>query len=236
MDSSLLIALISGSSLALVSSAHCVVMCGPLALSSRVRGGAGATISYFGGRIVSYTVAGAIAGSVGHALLLSPWARWAEAVLSWLLAATLLFAGLSALRTGRAPRLVALGKGPRVSLLGRVLARLADDPLLLGAATALLPCSALFSALAAAAALGSARDGALAMLAFSALTGAAIVGVAQLGGLRTRGPVFQRALGAALLVGAVVMGMRPIPMLRAGEGVPACHGGPSAPTHLPETL
>lgn len=238
MESSLLIALLSGSSLAVASSAHCVVMCGPLALTARVRGGARSVLPYLGGRLVSYTVAGSIAGSIGNALLLTPWARWMEAGLSWLLAAALLFAGISALRSGRAVSpLVSIGKGPRASFLGRALARLADDPLLLGAATALLPCGALFSALAAAAALGSAREGALAMAAFATLSGLAMAGAAQLGSLRARGPVFTRAIGAVLVVGALVMLARPIPMLRAGDRVPACHqvhtrAGANAPEAL----
>ncbi len=223
MTSALAIAALTGSSLALISAAHCAVMCGPLALGARVRSGPRIALSYFGGRFVSYTLLGALAGSAGRVLALSPWARWSEAVLSWLLALSLLRSAYE-MFGGRARRpLLRLGTGPRVEWFGRALARVAHDPLLLGAATALLPCGALYSALTAAAALGNAVHGALAMGTFALLTGASLIGVAKLSGLAQTSLWRRRALGAALLIGAGVMLYRPVPLLRAQAGVPACH-------------
>ena len=217
------LALLTGTSLALVSSAHCAVMCGPLALASRVRHGAYAGLSYFGGRLVSYTLLGALAGGAGRVLLLSPWARAAEAVFSWALAGLLVYTALSLLRGARRSTLLQLRRAPRTSRMGALLARVADDPLLLGAATALLPCAALFSALVAAAALGDSARGALAMASFAVVTGAVVIGVGQLAQLRLRLPRLRHWVGCALLVGAAIMIYRPIPMLRSGSGVPACH-------------
>ena len=198
-------------------------MCGPLALASRVRHGAYAGLSYFGGRLVSYTLLGALAGGAGHVLLLSPWARVAEAVFSWALAGLLLYTAISLLRGARPQTLVQIGRAPRTSRMGVLLARVADDPLLLGAATALLPCAALFSALVAAASLGDSARGAMAMASFAVVTGVVVLGVGQLAQLRLRMPRLRHAMGYALLFGAAVMLYRPIPMLRDDSGVPACH-------------
>lgn len=229
MTPAFVVALATGSSLGLASSAHCAVMCGPLALASKVRGGVQATLAYFVGRFVSYTVLGALAGSVGRALLLSPFARWAEALLSWLFAATLVYAAFSALRAGqqraaggeREAALVQLGNAPRANVVGRMLAHVADDPLLLGAATALLPCGALLSALTAAATLGSALAGGLSMASFATVSGVAVVGVAQLGRTGVRSLLGRRLMAGALLIGAAIMFYRPLPGLREGAP-PAC--------------
>ena len=220
-----LIALATGSGLAAASLAHCALMCGPLALASHVRAGRGASRAYFVGRLVSYTLLGAIAGSAGRVLLHSAWARWTEAMLSWSLAALLLFSALRLLRERRSQEpLIRLGARPRSSWVGRALAHVAGDPLLLGVATALLPCGALFAALAAAAAQGGPALGALSMASFAAITGLAVVGVGRFSMLRAHGPGVRRATGVALVVGAAVMASRPLPLLRAKEGaVPACH-------------
>lgn len=225
VTSSPLLAVATGSGLALASFAHCAVMCGPVAMAAHARGGRSASVTYFAGRLVSYGLLGSMVGSLGRVLFATPLARWAEALLSWLLAATLLFTAAMLLRTPRrAEMLVSLGRAPRAPLLGRVLARLADEPLLLGAATALLPCGALFAALAGAAAQGNAALGALSMLSFALVTGLVVVGVAELGALRRSGPGLRRLLALALLIGGAILVVRPLPTLRAAEGeLPACH-------------
>jgi sulfite exporter TauE/SafE len=223
-----LVPLLSGAGLALASSAHCAVMCGPIAVSTRAGHGARASAHYFVGRLTTYTVLGGLSGSVGKVLLSLPQMAWIEAALSWLLAVLLARAALLQLGFGgkAGERLMTLGKGPRSSRLGRMLARVSDEPLLLGAATALLPCGALFAALTAAAALGSAAAGALSMASFAALTGLALLGVAELGRLSSWGRNYQRPLALAMLAGAALMVWRPIAVLRAEAGgeLPACHG------------
>lgn len=229
MAPALALSVVTGCSLAIASSAHCAVMCGPLALASRVRHGNHAGLSYFAGRLVTYSLLGSLAGGAGRVLLLSPWARVAETALSWLLAVTLAYAGWSLLRGPTRQRLIKLGTAPRRSRFGQHLARFADEPLLLGAATALLPCAALFSALIAAASLGSATLGAISMMSFAVITGAVVVGVGQLARLRVPVPAGSQIVGAALLIGAVITAYRPIPMLRAEGQVPACHVVGDAP-------
>lgn len=215
----------AGASLALVSSVHCAAMCGPIALAARVRSGAHASLGYYVGRLVTYTVLGGLAGGFGRVLTLAPWARWAEAALALTLATALLHAGWALVRPARAKSagVIALGTKPRRSLAGLVLARVADDPLLLGAATALLPCGALFSALTASALLGSAGAGAIAMAAFAGITGLAVVGVAQLGALQGFDARLRRAVGVALIAGALVVGLRSSVAFSSGDAPPACH-------------
>ena len=69
----------------------------------------------------------------------------------------------------------------------------------------------------------SAPLGAVSMATFALVTGIALEGVAQLSRLVTLGAQGRRALGVALLAGALLMVLRPIPTLAAGSGAPACH-------------
>jgi sulfite exporter TauE/SafE len=199
-----------------------MVMCGPLALMVHTRGGSAASLRYLGGRLVSYTLLGFVAGSVAHALTALPFAPWLEALLSWTLALTLLANAFRSMRNTSSPRLVTLGRGPQRSLTGRALAALAHDPLLLGMATALLPCGALFAAVMAAAALGDAWLGALALATFSLLSGLSLLGVGQLARLAERRPRARWLVAAGLVLGAVIMIWRPIPALRAAGHPPSC--------------
>ena len=63
--------------LGLLGSAHCVAMCGPLALALPVRAGGGARsllvgrLGYNLGRALTYTALGAVVGAVGHGLRLA---------------------------------------------------------------------------------------------------------------------------------------------------------------------
>jgi sulfite exporter TauE/SafE len=223
------LAVLGGVSLALASSAHCAVMCGPLALATRLHNGPGARLSYFFGRLVSYSLIGVLVGSLGRVLLASVWARGVEAVLSWSLAGLLVYTALGLMRGAPRARLLQLGRGPKKSHLGALLVHVAEDPLLLGIATALLPCGVLFSAAVAAAALGSALQGGAFMGAFALVSGGVVVSVGELSTLRSLTPRLRPLLGLVLLLGAGLMIYRPLAMLRAGDGAPACHGGAAAP-------
>ncbi len=150
----------------LVTSLHCVGMCGPLACawaagsSKHFHAGAAA---YHGARIAAYATLGAAAGALGTVPL-----RWvhhgAGLVLPWML--VVIFAA------------VALGLDrwlPKPLFLSRPMARvrqriLSVPPLaragLLGAATPLLPCGPLYLMLALAMANGSALRGAEFAFAF----------------------------------------------------------------------
>ena len=226
------VAALSGAGLAGAASVHCLTMCGPLAAACQARGGKEASLHYFLGRFVSYVLLGCLAGSVGQGLLATRWSRWLEALLAWTLAAVLLHAALSSFGLFQAPKLLRLGLGPRSNWVGRMLSRVAHDPLLLGAATALLPCSALLGALLASAALGSGAEGALSMACFALLTTPALLGAAQLGRVARLGTTGKRAFGGVLIAGALITALRPLPALRA-EAEPSCPLHPSPPTEAP---
>jgi len=222
--SSLMVPLAGGAALALGFGAHCVLMCGPLAAAS-ARGGRAGSLPYAGGRLVSYTLLGSLAGGLGHVVTASRWARSLEVVVSLSLVAFLVWAGVRQLAP-RGEALITLGKAPRRSWSGRVLAHLADEPLLLGAATALLPCGALFAALSAAAALGSSLHGAILMGTFALLTGGILLGVRGLSArisARAGGPT-RGLLAAVFFAGAVLTAARPLSLLN-GDAQPACHHG-----------
>ncbi|HEX6243704.1 MAG TPA: sulfite exporter TauE/SafE family protein, partial [Polyangiales bacterium] len=96
-----------------------------------------------------------------------------------------------------------------------LLVHVADDPLLLGAATALLPCGALYSAILGAAALGTAGHGSMFMASFALVTTPALLGGAQLARLAQLGERGRRALGALLVAGALLTALRPLSTLSA---------------------
>lgn len=75
----------------LLSSVHCALMCGPLALAGCGR--QSETAGYFAGRAISYAFGGAIFGFVGHAMPLGSW--WA-----FLLGALMIAHGIALLLRG----------------------------------------------------------------------------------------------------------------------------------------
>lgn len=143
-DLSLLAALTVG----LATSTHCVVMCGPLACALRAR-----PLHYHGGRLLSYTAAGALAGAAGGGLLSFLRADGGR-VVPWILAAVLLVIGL-----GWEKRL------PQPAFLSGWLLRLRLRHTL-GFLTPLLPCGPLWLVLAAASASGEWTRGSAIMAAF----------------------------------------------------------------------
>jgi hypothetical protein len=215
-----IMAALGGVALALVSSLHCVAMCGPLAAASQARRGASAR--YLFGRFASYSVLGFLAGSIGQALLTTRWARWVEALLAWALALALLHTAVGFFGLRRPRGLLTIGRGPRRSRIGSLLLHVADDPLLLGAATALLPCAALYGAVIGSAAFGGAAYGAVFMAGFALGTTPAILGGAQLSRLAGLGERGRRLLGAVLVAGALVTALRPLSVLGAEPEPTSC--------------
>jgi sulfite exporter TauE/SafE len=165
------------------SAAHCVGMCAPFVMlvGRRYAAPAGphrpaaAQAWYHAGRLVTYTLLGAAAGSAG-AMLTS-----VGALLG--LQRTAAIVGGAALVLSAVASLVAFGPAStRVpAWLSRVIARLGSrvpgHPLLLGAVLGLLPCGLLYSAVMAAMTRGSAVAGAAALAAFTLGTVPALAGV-----------------------------------------------------------
>ena len=143
----------------LVTSLHCVGMCGPLACawavgaSKNFHSGAAA---YHGSRLIAYTTVGVIAGAVGT-LPLKWFHHGAGLVLPWML--VVIFAAVALGLDKWLPKPLFLSK-PMARVRQRILgvpplARAA----LLGAATPLLPCGPLYLMFALAMANGSALRG-----------------------------------------------------------------------------
>ncbi|MBA4138321.1 MAG: sulfite exporter TauE/SafE family protein [Opitutus sp.] len=152
----------------LVTSLHCVGMCGPLACavmpSARDRADAQTVSSvYHLSRLAGYTLLGALAGGVGY-LPLSWLSQDVLRYLPWLL--VLFFLAVAVRFDQRLPRLPLLGRA-----YGWVAGKVRGGSKLgaaaaLGAATPLLPCGPLYFLVSLALLSGSALRGAETLLAF----------------------------------------------------------------------
>ncbi len=236
-------AVVAGAAAGLASIPHCTAMCGSLAAyacsgTSNVDG----QVRYQLGRFISYSLMGAIVGTMGGATAVALPAGWGSALLSWSLALGL---ALAALRLWKRPAdpLVTLrtkdaSQEASPAPVKGFVAALGRNPFLVGLGTALLPCGALASAALIAASTGSAGTGAVSMLAFSIVSGFGLIGVSWLYGrfARQPRPSTARALAVVLALGAIVFVIRPMHALQHqahghahSESAPADHGGHEAP-------
>lgn len=144
----------------LLGSAHCVAMCGAFAAScSRARGGLAA---WHAGRLLSYSLLGAVAGHFGRIL---PGPAWLPAALA---AVLLLWFALALAGLVPEPRLIPPGltlAGSRAAATGSLGAQG-----IFGVLNGFLPCGLVYSAAGIAIAQADAGRGALVMLAFGAGT------------------------------------------------------------------
>lgn len=240
---------LAGLAMGFLGSSHCIGMCGGIAAALSAaprRDGAGATrdamataVTQNLGRVASYGAAGALAGAFGAAFsgLGGADGMFAlRAVAALLIVATGLYlAGLSAAVT----RIEALG-GALWRRLGPVAGRLrrSDSALAafaFGALWGWLPCGLVYSALAVAAASGSAADGAMTMAGFGLGTLPATLAVGVFAG---RGQAVLRSLSARRAAGAMVVAFGLWTFVAAAGAwqrsaatpgaVPSCHSEASA--------
>lgn len=237
-------ALLTGALAGVLALPHCVAMCGPFAAFACANGGeegarGRAEVRYLGARSVGYAALGAVAGSSGG--LARAWLppTWASVALAVTLAVGMLSLAWRLMRAERpaqpaGDRLVRLSTKPRAAdtfslrrVLARALGAISKSPLALGAATALFPCGALYAAFMVAAGTGSAWAGAASMLGFS-VTSAFALGISGWVARVSMGLDRQTrmALGAALVLGAVVLVARPL--LQTSEDAPSCHQAETA--------
>lgn len=176
-----------------VGSAHCVGMCGPFAIASAKDQGATGVAVYSGGRIATYAVLGALAGSFGALLSLLRSVGFVVAALVLVLVC-LQMAGLlpEPKWSGRWSAALFRHAGRRRGLAARWL---------FGMATALLPCGLVYAAMGVALGAGTPAGGAWVMVGFGLGTSPALValgaGVGRLGAL---GPSTRRALALGVAV------------------------------------
>lgn len=153
----------------MVTSVHCVGMCGPLSCSWVVgsRGGPArfmrGTALYHGGRLLSYAAAGAVAGAAG-AMPLRFFQHGAGVVLPWLLVLAFVIVGLGLDAWLPKPAFlskpVLRARAMAMKMTGSARASL------IGLATPLLPCGPLYMMFALAMANGSAVRGSEFAVAF----------------------------------------------------------------------
>jgi uncharacterized protein len=217
----------------LLGSLHCVAMCGPLV---GLHGGAHSArlaLVHSLGRLVTYVVLGAIAGSVGRAIDLAGDLAIVQRV------ATIL-AGLVIVAWGGWQLAVAVGwRRARSRTSGSTFAsglvRIRSRPpatraWLTGVLTGLLPCGWLWAFVVAAAGTGGLLDGAALMATFWLGTVPAMLGVLTLAGpllarLRARIPVITAVTLIVLGLGTLALRWRDAGVRQVTT--PSCHQGMS---------
>ena len=154
---------LAGLILGLAGSGHCVVMCGPLVGAFGRRADLSAArslghwLTYHGGRLAMYMLAGAAAGASGQSVAALGFSRLVAVSLgAALIAGTLL--GRSSAAVGH--RLWSkLGVPMTVRTAAWSRRHPLTGPALMGAVNGLLPCGLFYAALVAAAGLGHVGDG-----------------------------------------------------------------------------
>lgn len=217
----------------LVTSVHCVAMCGPLACSvgQTNRGETRTTLSYLGyhfGRLVSYSSIGAICGALGEQPL-----RWIfnspAVILPWLLVGIFLVTALGLWQ--RFPRPKELDRFVAKALLQSFKLSAGKGALVMGLATPLLPCGPLYLLFAACLLSGSPLAGAEFALAFGMGT-IPLLWVAQHSFSRLRKAIprlrFQQIQRGLALIAALVM------MWRLHDTLPDFTSPPETVTSEPE--
>jgi sulfite exporter TauE/SafE len=193
-------------SLGLVSGLHCLQMCGPIAL---VVGKGRPLVLYNAGRIVTYMLLGAVAGSVGQALMFLGGSATVVA------GAAMIVAGLLMLGVTRSKDLITIRPGGWFSRLSGSLLRAGRNKFLLGLALGFLPCGLVYAALLKSMHAAGAVSGALTMLAFGAGTSVALFAVGY--GAALCGRWMARLAPFSIIVAGAVLVWR-------GLSGPHCHG------------
>jgi hypothetical protein len=171
---------LAGGVMGLISSLHCIGMCGPLVMSLPLASQAGigrlrAVVVYNAGRITTYAVLGGLFGLAGRRLQLAGWQQWLSIVsgvliLVWFIGARLkrpvMLGGLGFIQRGITQFNVYLWK--RAGKAGFYL---------LGMGNGLLPCGMVYLAVAAALTTGHTGMSMLFMISFGVGTLPAMTGV-----------------------------------------------------------
>jgi uncharacterized protein len=206
----------TAAALGLTSSVHCAAMCGPLvAVGTNAQGKFQKRLAaeYFIGRMLAYSVLGAMAGGIAAPLTSGEIGESVRLLLAAFVALLLVYRAIVLVRPRVGERLLRLGKGPAsMGLLEKLARFIPRRGLGLGLATALFPCGALYAGVLAAASSGSAVMGAVMMAAFALSSFPLLVGPAI--AAATVGAKLQNALmrkiGAGVLVAAAVWVFVPV--------------------------
>ncbi len=224
--------------LGVAGSAHCLGMCGPIALavpSPRPdwRSRLSSTVLLNSGRIATYVLIGAAFGAFGHGLRLAGLQQAASIVAGAVLLASIVVPGLLERWLPASGAAILIGR--LRGRLARNLKRTAPEALLItGMLNGLLPCGLVYAAAIGSAAMGSATEGALYMalfglgtwpMLFAVRMGSGLLGQRARAGLRRASPVMVGIVAVLLVLRGLDLG---IPYLSpaaptVGAGVSACH-------------
>jgi len=230
--------------LGLVSSLHCVQMCGPIVLSYSVALDQNKQrsnrvwvpllsghLAYNAGRILTYAALGALAGLAGKTVGLIGRLAGVGSVLAIVGGSLMMLAGVVML--GALPAMQSVG-GSLFRVTGRFIRPLTGlvssagvgRRFLLGLALGLLPCGLIYAALLRALATGSAFWGAATMAAFGAGTAGALLAVgifssAIRGTIRRWGS--QLAAVSVMIMGALLVMRGAMPGILMGARAHVCH-------------
>lgn len=221
--------------LAAAASVHCLGMCGGFVLVLAVRDrrrrwrlAADQALLHLG-KATTYAFLGALAGLLGGALVRSTALSWSGRALALIAALLLAVAGstLLGLRSSRPSPWITRLASLWQRFLGPLLEeRPAGSSLVVGLALGTLPCPLVYAGLAAAAASGSAAQGAATLAGIALGTVPALAAVALVGVTLTEGA----RRGLARTGGVLLLVMALVTMVRAfGHEGHAGHGGQPAP-------
>lgn len=229
--------MIAGIGMGMVSSLHCIGMCGPLVMALPLPQQAGfrrmlAVITYNAGRLTTYGILGALFGLVGRRLQVAGWQQWLSVMLGIVIIVWWI-ATRAGQQTSFWPARVLQQAVTRLNLYLWKRAGKAGF-YLLGMANGLLPCGMVYLAVAAAISTGSAGLSTLFMVCFGLGTLPAMTGIGYFSVwfnqsvrlyLRRLVPVFTVLVGVLLILRGLNLDIPFIsPRLPVipGEGV-SCH-------------
>lgn len=206
--------------LGLLSSLHCVQMCGPIVLAFTLplnrRDALRAHLQYNAGRILTYTALGALAGALGSTLgMLGRLAGLASGARIFagtaMIAAGILMAGLLP-----ANGLITIQKPSITRRIGRRLLA-PGGKFTLGLTLGFLPCGLIYAALLKAVDSGTALAGALTMLAFGSGTATALLSLGAASSFIRLPRWSNRVAAVSMLIAGALLVWR-------GLTTPVCHG------------
>lgn len=206
--------------LGVAGSAHCLGMCGPIALAvpsprNNWRSRLSSTLLLNTGRIATYALIGAAFGAFGHGLRLAGLQQAASIVAGIVLLVSIVVPGLLErwLPASRGAILI----GRLRSMLARNLKRTAPEALVLtGMLNGLLPCGLVYAAAIGSTVMGNAMDGALYMALFGLGTwpllialrmGSGLLGSSARAALRRASPVMVGIVAALLVLRGLDLGV-----------------------------
>lgn len=224
--------------LGVAGSAHCIGMCGPIALAVPSPG-PGMRARFFStlllntGRLATYALIGAAFGTFGLGLRLAGLQQGVSILAGSVLLLSVLLPG--ALERWSPAGRIAMLIGRLRSTLGRNLKRTAPEALFLtGALNGLLPCGLVYAAVIGSAAMGSALGGALFMGLFALGTWPALIALRLSGGLlgngfrtglRRAAPYLVSTLAVLMILRGMELGIPFIspPPITVPAGSVVCH-------------